>query len=242
MKPLNNPDIEKYLLGKLRGAKLKAFEEQLQNDPEMAKEVNLRKELIAQVEGLGALEMKEQLLEIKKNLEGRRRMMIRRTLGLVAAAAVALLVFGVQFMNGEVNPQGLYDTYYSAYDLPFASRAEGNDSLLGEAGKHYQGKDYAQALPVLEEVLRKNPKDSRSRLALGISQLEQGQLAAAQDTFAHLIDTNDSLYLDQARWYTALIYLQQEKLDDCRKQLIFLSANPRAPHYEQAQVLLQELE
>ena len=241
MQEFTNEKIEQYLLGQLKGEELANFESQLKTNTALAKEVNVQRLLMEQVESLGALEMKEHLLEIKKGLEGKRKLMIRRMLGLSAAAAIALLVFGVQFLGRDAPSRDLFGDYYAAYELPFTARSEKGEELLGQAGVYYLGKDYKKALPVLEKILKENPKDSRSRLALGISQMEMAKEQEALQTFAWLIENKDPLYLDQARWYTALLYLKNEEREACRKQLMLLIGNPRAPHYTQAQDLLKKL-
>ncbi len=242
MQEFTKKQIEKYLLGKLKGSDLTSFESQLKTDTALAEEVKIQRLLMEQVESLGALELKEQLLGIKKDLEGKRKVLIRRMLGLGAAAAIALLVFGVQFLGTDAPAEDLFDNYYAAYELPFATRSGKGEELLGQAGVYYLGKDYRKALPVLEEIIAENPKDSRSRLALGISQMEMAKEQEALKSFAVLIENNDPLYLDQARWYTALIHLKNDQKEACRKQLILLIGNPRAPHYTQAQDLLKKLE
>lgn len=239
---LPNNKIEAYLTGKLKGKELSEFKKQLKTDHQLAEEVKLQRQLIKQVESMGALKMKDQLLEIKEQLQNRRRRLIRNLIGLTAAAVFAGLILGSQFFgNTPPSSQELFAQHYQAYPLPFGDRAGGEEQLR-QAGTFYLSSKYAQALPLLEQVLAENPDDSRSRLALAISQLELQQNAAAQQNLQLLIDREDPLYLDQALWYAALAALQQDQVATCRQHLIRLSGNPRAPHFEEAQALLKQLQ
>ena len=234
--------IEAYLLGKLRGEELAAFKARLKSDAQLAEEVKTRKLLIRQVESLGALEMKNRLVAIKDQMQQRRRKVIRRMLGLAGAAAIALLFFALPLFQTPDSPRDLYEKYHEAYQLPFTSRNTTNQNpILDQAGTYYLAGDYTNALPLLEQLLSEKPSDSRTRLALGICQQKLELQEAALQTFAPLIEKQDALYLDQARWYSALAYLQLEQTEACRQQLIALSANPRAVHYEQAKELLGAL-
>ncbi len=238
---LPNNKIEAYLMGKLKGKELSEFKKQLKNDAPLAEEVKIQRQLIEQVESMGALKMKDQLLVIKEQLQNRRRRLIRSMIGLVAAAAIALIFVGSQFFGDTVTSQDLFGQHYQAYQLPFGSRAEGQEEIH-RIGTFYHTRKYEQALPLLQQVLAENPNDSRSRLAIAICQLELQQIEEAQQSLQVLIDREDPLYLDQAHWYMALAALLQDQVATCRKHLILLSGNPRSTRFKEAQELLKQLQ
>ncbi|MEO1516796.1 MAG: tetratricopeptide repeat protein [Bacteroidota bacterium] len=213
--------IEAYLLGQLNEADKTAFDQQIQADKELAQEVQVQRLLLEQVETLGALDMKERLQGIqqqvrKEEINHRRRYWIFAT----AAAVLALLLYvflGPSLQN--TSTEQIYASHYEPYQLSFGSRAGGNEQALIQAGSLYTQQRYEQALPLIEQLLESEPDNSRLLLAKGICYMESKDFGKALNTFQQLIDRNDSFYLQQALWYSALAHLQLGNAIDARKLL-----------------------
>ena len=78
-------------------------------------------------------------------------------------------------------------------------------------------------------------------MGIGICQLELSNYNEAIQIFEQLIQDEDPLYLNHARWYTALAQLKLNQVDLCKAQLEILIASSQSAYKQQAQKLLAEL-
>ena len=242
MNPPTQQQIENYLLGLLTEAERKALEAQLEQQPELKEELKIQQLILDQVEAIGDRAMKKKLLAIKAKRKikgGGSRLRTLFRLG-IAAAVVATLVIAYSLLSSPPDPQQLFADHYEAYPLPFASREVGEEEIA-RLGGLYRQKNYQAALPLIEQLLITNPQDSRLLLARGICQLNLGELKESIKSFNLLINQQDPLYLDQARWYSALAWLKLDQPAESEKILTIIAEDPEAFYHQKAKELLKDL-
>jgi tetratricopeptide (TPR) repeat protein len=239
--------IDEYLLNRLDGEELKAFEQLLAQDESLMKEVIERRQLLSAMEIVGDLQMKERVKRIHLAEIGRSDKPPANTnkrkwaFALVLLLIASLAIWWVMRPKAQTPPQ-LYAQYYQPYDLNFGTRNTDASQALAEAGGLYKSGKYAEALPLFEQALTANPADSKARLALGICQLELGQYDQALAQFNALMDANDPLFGEQAIWYAAMVRLQQGNVAETKALLEKLVAeSPESALSGDAKHLLNEL-
>lgn len=151
------------------------------------------------------------------------------------AAALTLVAAAVWFFN-----RGDAPTYRQYAQHPRLSlTVMGNtEQARTDAETAFAQKDYARALSALDQVLAAEPDNIKAAFFRGICLLELDRSAEARQIFEVLAVGNSALRED-AVWYVALSYLQENNPTECRNTLQKIA--PGAAHYEQAQQLLKKL-
>jgi|GEM_PF-2216504 len=236
--------IDEFILGHLEGEALASFERQLATDSALAEEVQQRKKVVAVVDAIGDLQMRERVRKIHQAaVQQPGNMGKKKAWKWVIAAILILLALFITwfFLRPKETPEKLYALYYQSYPLSFGARNLESDQQLAKAGNSYKAGNFSEALPVFEQLLSTNPNDSKLRLAAGICRLELGQYDGALAHFQQLIDANDPLYKQQALWYSALAYLQKSDLVKSKSTLEEIVKDKEGQFYEKAAALLSDL-
>ena len=214
--------IDDYLLGRLEGDGLTAFEQQLQTDMEFAKRVNQQKNALDLLRKVGDFEMKKEVQEVQdlfeKGKQSKSLLIVLRP-WLVAAASIALLVFAYVAFQVPTAEQ-LFNSNYLAYDTGYGNRA-GTDPVemkLAEASKYYKEQKYAEALPIFESA-QSEIKEAKLLLMTGITYLELNQFDKAQASFSQLVTQKDPAFQYHGLWYSAMSYLKAGDIEKAKNQL-----------------------
>ncbi|MEM1319684.1 MAG: tetratricopeptide repeat protein [Bacteroidota bacterium] len=234
--------IDEYLLGRLRGDALEAFEKEVADDPNFADQVQQRRTLMEKVDAYGDYEVKAQLKNLhQKEMKLRLR---RRSLRRWGFALFALLLLAIAYWLWQPqkpsSSQQLYAAHYEPYPLNFAARDGNTERALAEAGRFYRSGQYAKALPLFQSVYQADTTESKVLLAIGICLMEAGQLEDALQRFQPLLQTDFDPFKDQALWYAALVHVKQEERPAAQALLQQIVADPQSDFYQQARDLLAE--
>ena len=248
MDNLENNHIDDYLLGRLEGKDLAAFEQKLQTDMDFAKIVSQQKQAMDLLLKVGDLEMKKEVQEVqvlfKKGKQPRSLIQVWRP-WILAAAVIIMLIFSYFALQGPTAEQ-LFEANYTAYNISYGDR-DASDPLkmkLAEASKYYQQKDFAQALPIFESV-QSDLKDAKLQLMMGVTYLELNQFEKAQNSFSQIITEKDPTFQYHGLWYSALTYLKSGDIEKAKSQLQnLLSANNVNGVYKQteAKIILEKVQ
>ena len=245
---LSEQDIDQldaYLQNSLSEAERQAFEQKLQQMPELKTELHFQQSVKEAVVFKEATQLKSRLLKLEDELmaDGSGIKPITRPgshwagkWGLISsmAAALALVAIAFWFLFSQPNNQELYTAYYQAYPNT-------EDPITrGEAGELsgfqlYEQERYEEAIEKLEQ--RNNETDA---FYIAQSYLALGQEEQALEIFSKL-SRKDFEYTDASRWYLALLLLKQDKTDEAIVQLKKLAEQPNT-YQNKAIELLEELE
>lgn len=251
MSEFNYDIISQYLAGELVGDDLIAFEKELQTNVTLANEVKLYKtidnELLLDQQNKAEKENLTKTLNSLSQTHFKKKEV--KVVGInklwwyaattIAAAAVLFLVFRPTTKIEPFNNEIIYASYVNKNidELSFGERGK-NDSSLSRAASSYNKKDYATALPLLENAVADNPKETQLILAIGVCYMQTNQNDWALRSFDQIAE-GKSVYKNKAQWYKALTLLKQNKLTDCKTTLQSIPKD--ADEYNIATELLNKL-
>lgn len=203
--------IEAYLSGELSEPERTAFEARLATTPELATALADRRGLHEHLRAAAAEgELQESLNKLndrffpaqKKGAVVRQLGPARRRWlsGLVAAAAIALLLFaGGQFLMPGAG--STYEQFAEHQPLSLTERGGATNSEKAESAFN-QG-EYGEAADLLKLYLQQQANDQRAKLALGISLLETNRDTQAIRVFTEIAEGGSSV-APYGNWYLAL--------------------------------------
>ena len=247
--------IEQYCWDQLSEAERSQVLQRSADEPEFARELQLQQRLMAvvsqqQEQSLRTLMQEEETL-YKKNPEKTFKpfsfgQKVRTLWPYAAAASIALMLalwWALRPPRPGINEQ-LFMAHYEPYRnlIQPVDRSSPPTDLMGQGLAAYEQQDFQQAVETFTQILE-NDLDSnkdlffyRANAYLGL----ENTSPARQDLTPFL---NDSLHRFHAPslWYYALSFLQEGNLEEARKQLEIIAADPSHYKQEKATALLEEL-
>lgn len=219
--------IERYNSLEMSESERLWFLKEIEGNEQLKKEVDLRRQTDDILKKQAIMSLRHKLSVIDRNrLERKKsrtlsRMMFLRYAALVAGVVIvtSLILFTGQTLTSEE----IVSQFYKSYEAPSALRSatsEANpDYLLGL--KYYNDRDYSNAASQFAKVLESNPYDMQTHMLSGVSSMEEKQFNEAKKSFSTVIDDNNNLFIESARWYLALCYVKTEDKD--RASLLLVS-------------------
>ncbi|RNC86798.1 MAG: hypothetical protein ED556_05080 [Winogradskyella sp.] len=234
-------EIERFLNGEMSAEETKAFETKIASDVLLAKEIEAEKTARAFVNLAGRMTLKEQLEIFESEMKpGSRRVLplwIKRGLRI---AAILIVSFGIyQFTVGQkVNTSEVYETYFLDYDAPSNLRGSYEDVLFNNAFDHYRRENFDEAINAFN-ALNAVTSNTIVHFYTAMSYLSQDSpdYKKAMSQLDMVLETHNN-YSQQARWYKALILLQQNQKDDALELMDYILANQHYK-YQQAKEILR---
>src|SRR5258706_6334650 len=250
--------IEKFLEGRMTTEEKKDCENKLAKDQvhnDMMNDLNLLVDGIkmtasqsSKEEKLDRLKFFTEINEIEKHAGKESAMqakvvpMYRQPWVLSVAASLLLLVALTYYVTREQTPlnEKLYTAYFEPFDSPGSGLTRGNSevTLKTKAYEAYDNGNYKVAAQLFEQII-KEKEDAIAQLCLGNSYLEQNDFAKAEKIFTDMLDKHTEL-ITQAKWYLALTYLKENKMERAKATLWEVSKS--STYGEKAQKLLKELD
>ena len=116
--------IDDYLMGRLQGAALEAFEQRLKEDKDLAEKVQAQQQALGILRQAGDLNLKREIQEVEDSFFRQKRQpaLSRRLSTWIIAAASLLLLFFAYRAWQKSTPNQLYDEYYLAYNTSIGDR------------------------------------------------------------------------------------------------------------------------
>jgi tetratricopeptide (TPR) repeat protein len=242
MQPETYEQIELYLLGKLSGPDLLAFEQRLANEPDFEKEVSLQREVFYAIRLEGKADsFRRQLEGIEKKMAPdvpvRRIVPIRRWLALAAGLAL-LFVAGWWFSNKQTTAEPMTSkALFAAHFLPPESISTAamrdadttENTQLSESDQQwntlwenmerlYALREFEGALASLKQIQALDPAGeyaSETFYYSGLMHLQMGQVQLALEAFEKV----SVGHIEDKTWYSALAFLALNRPEDAKKLL-----------------------
>jgi TolA-binding protein len=250
--------IEAYLRGDMAGEELRQFEKSLESDNALSSEVELFRNLDEALADEQALKLQKETLKLGETYFNKqettatpvRRLSVYRRPLAIAASIALILSLGVLFWTlnsggGSLTNEELYTAYYEPY--AFSETVRGGDepqNAYEEALSAIEQEDYAAAIGLLQTHLTEQPSDMRATFALATSYLETDppRWSEAAASYQTVIEDGNSLMVNQAKWYLALIYIKQGETGQAKPLLQALQSSADKKLAQQAEGILKELE
>lgn len=245
--------IEMYLNGELKGEALKSFLDNLDNDAFYMKEFTIRKEIEDALTESDVIELKNNLdrihlsigdssqKKIKRfefNTTNFRWLLVAATLTLVlVSSAILLYVNNKSYSAGE-----LYSMYYKPYDsyVNVRSGKINSDDIFINALIKYEKMDFVDASTLFKQVLDIDKTNIASNFYAGVCYIETQKFEKASESFQFIINHNDNLFVEQAKWYLALSYLKSNQKEIAKKHFEAI-VNSQSYYKEKATEILDQL-
>lgn len=244
--------LDDYLHERLTAQQLVDFQQMLASDPELRKELELHETLIRGI----VLEsktshFKKHLTELRKEADAiplhepasKKNRKIPVWGWAAGLAAMLLMGFFYFWIAKSVSGETLYADNYEPYPsnvLASITRGDSGMTLQQQAVQAYENGRYEKAIPMLEEILNKEPENAGWQLVLGICYLENNDAEEAEKTLLKAAQNPNSLFYQQAQWYLALTYLKQNNKKQAASVLKDLAAQSGV-YPQKAKQLLTEL-
>ena len=245
--------IERYLRHELNDAERKDFERQVEQNPTLAAEVSLHRQLTKALgnEQLNAFHQKLQVVEqdffeSSTSPTPLQRPIRRRSWWLVAAASITLIVLAGTFWWNQQNqssPAKLFASHFEPYDAHFVERGSDTQpqTTLASAFQAYQQKDYSTALRQFNQVLATDEGNERILFYKGICHLALNQATDAIASLSIIASTDNHPFATQSKWYLALSYLLDERPEQAQPILKALSSETSV-YQQKANSLLNQVQ
>ncbi|MDX9883983.1 MAG: hypothetical protein RBS73_18130 [Prolixibacteraceae bacterium] len=219
-------DIERYLHDELEQEELSVFEEELTENPLLAAEVAMYKEVDIALEEKEIISLRSALEAIGKETRKNNQQAIRMPKSRVAVASIAaslilLLSIGGLLTKQTISENDLYTEYYQPYQGAGIVRS-GNatmDQALTVALQKYNAREYESALKLFQEVIANDEGNPVGHFFSGVSYQETGRFSKAIEEYKIVVKDRDNLFVDQAEWYIGLCYLQSQDRKKAYRQL-----------------------
>lgn len=222
-----NEWIEAYYDHSIIEVERKALEKEAEHDPFLAKKLRLQRESLMAFELLYRAHTREAvqkvLEELKAEKQKKRRLYTRIGAATLALAAVISLLAiytplisspaGSPVVEAEAprntkDPATLAVAYFEPLSLELSTETPTSNRQLAEnARTAFANAEYAQAVPLLKQLLDKDTERSDASLALALSYMALDSTHKAARQFVQLIK-DETDYSEQARWYLSLAYFR----------------------------------
>lgn len=239
--------IERYLEGKLTSQKQKEFENELEKDPSLKRELTLQQELSETLGGEKIHQFRNVLQEVDASWKSEpsrvRKLNIPRLSAIAAAVLVLIVAYRFFLPSKQLSTTALLEEYYDTYPMLLSSRSSDESTeneQLTQAISAYQSQDFERAATTFSEISEINSENLSYQFYQALSLLESQQTAEAITIFQALIAHPSHAFTEQSQWYLALAHLQNEDLAKVKSALENIEDG--AFKYEEAQALLTKLE
>lgn len=209
--------MERYNSFEMTESERQWFLRELEGNEQLKKEVKLRSHTDEILKKQAVMSLRTTLSGIDKNRLERKKNSTFRRMAIIRYAAVfagvAIVTSLILFTGQTLTSEEIINRFYKTYEAPSAQRSAvseaGTDYILGL--KYYNAQDYRNAASQFAKVLEYNPDDMQTHLLSGVSKMEEKQYNEAKKSFTNVIDDNNNLFIESARWYLALCYVKTEE-------------------------------
>jgi tetratricopeptide (TPR) repeat protein len=220
--------IDRYLSEKMDKDELAWFRKEMESNPSLEDEVQMHREIGRAILNEETLEFRARIAslfekeEIATPRQASGRFKIPQTVRVAVASLALLLMVGSGlfiYSHRAIPADRLFDMYYEPYDglVNVRSSSSQMTDILVMAMQKYEDREFESALLLFETVLATDSENITSRFYSGISYLETERYRVAQKSFAGVIEHDDNLFIEHAKWYLGLCYLKtgdREKAKD----------------------------
>ncbi len=241
--------IEKYLKGELDEFEKLAFEDKLQQDTNLQKELKLHKAMMQGVREFFGEKLLEDFAAWDKEVPSKQsqaKQIFLRPLLAVAAVILLLVVMYVGLnYSKSIDNQALFANYYQTYPNYASNTVRGeneNIKVSQKAFQLYSERKYKEAIKIFEQLKAENNEAYYEiNFYWALCYLELDEIEQAENKLAvHVLKSNPHDYTNPARWYLALTYLKMNQIEQCKTQLSYLISN-NTDYTQKAKKLLLQL-
>ncbi|NOZ46226.1 MAG: tetratricopeptide repeat protein [Chlorobi bacterium] len=243
----NNELIEKYLNGELTSDELAYFKSKLENDKELAKELQLVtdvNEFLNNDEPKFKNELKEMIISYKKSK--RKTISLKNALKPMSLAASIIILVGLSFYfyyNFNNSNAQLYKKYYHPYEYSVVERSGKNTGInesLAQAFNEYNLQNYDKALVLFNKSIANDTANQVVEFLIANCYMQTNQTDSAVITLKHLLSYRNNLLSKNISWYLGLCYLKNQENEKAKQMFKYLAEHNNF-YAEKAKSLLRKI-
>lgn len=207
-------EIDDYLLRKLNKEEKGKFEQELNENEELARLVDIHKEVNESITDEEIHQLRQKIQSVLNQRRGRKTIQLRYIL---AAASILVLGFTLMTILKQPDYSKTYTTFYQPYETDLTLRssetkAEGLDFAI----LLYEKREYETSFSILENYTKTTFNNHTALFYLGLSALELEKFEVAEKSLNEVINTEDPALKLHAKWYLSMLYLKTNQLEQAR--------------------------
>jgi len=221
--------IERYNAGEMSDTEKQWFQKELDGNEKLRNEVNLSKRTDEILKNQKVMSLRNKLSELENQRNAVKNPVkdSKKPAYIKYAAVIAglILIGSLTLFSGKhLSSKEIVNQYYKAYEPPTSQRSaqSGTDADFTLAMEFYNIHDYDNAAILFTKVLENKPNDMQTLLLKGVANFEEKKYPEAKQSFGRVIDDKDNLYIDHAKWYLALCYLNTNETEKAKQLFEFI--------------------
>ena len=222
--------IEKYLAKEMQGEELDKFEKELSSDSDLQEELNLHRQVSETLKGEKVHQLRNVLHEVDKDWKVESKEDSAKIINfnfrrvLTIAATVALIIIGLQwFSNSNLSSEELYAANFETYPMLLNQRSvdENTADLItyNNAITFYAKGQNQEALASFEKLIQAQPENITYQFYQANLLLSEKKSGEAIPIFQKILAGDYPLFEEQARWYLALAFLENNEKENAKTLL-----------------------
>ena len=230
--------IDAYLSDSMSTGERLAFEEEMNNNEELRKEVMLQRKTFALLEAAAYIDLKRKVQAI--NEQKSVGSSIGGTLLKVAAVLLVLLIPTYFILNHQYNDAHLFAEYSAPYPDRITTMGSGENQALNEAMNAYNKKDYGAAAELFKAIRLKGTSNEHVILyeAVSLTYSDQAKEAISLLSISKKNEPSNQIALD---WQLILSLLADNQGEKAKVYLERFLEHNDGYQQEKAESLLRDL-
>lgn len=235
--------IERFLEDQLTEEERHNFLRKASNNPQIALEIQLHKDLRDTLCEYDVLNLKEAIQETIQRKRCHTTFSIHHFMTIAASLLimVASFTFYTLHFSTVPRPEEIVEVHFVPYENILSVRSlEAKQDPFEAAMSAYQGNEYIKAIELLEQIPPHRSTYQMSRFYLGISHLAMKDGSKAMKYLSNAFDKEHPFH-EISTWYLALALLQKGDIRGGKVLLKRLSKNKNAYRHDQAKEIVTQL-
>lgn len=245
-------EIEGYIYDELSEEELASFESELSINQALSEEIELIRSVDQALGESDVMGLRDNLQSISRAISAEKqahqsiisRVGSRRVIISSVAASLILLLGITGLLTRQSSDSQLYQKYYAAYHQSSGVSRSGEliaDPLFSAAMQQFNEGRYDAAQPLFLQVLGQNPSNPVAQFYAGASLQATGDYRGAIERYQAVLEDRDNMFVEQARWYIGLCYLQTNDQKKAYQHFKKISQS-QGFYQEKAQAILRKLD
>lgn len=226
----------------MQDAEIKWFEAELDGNPWLRNELLLRQKTDEILKNSDALTFRQKLIEAeaqhKKSNPTFRSITSR--ISQFAAIFIGVVIIGssIMLLNRTPDYNKKAEKHISVF-YPANTRSIGTEyeGIYSKAHKLFETGNYAEVITLLSDIVYEEPE---LNMMLGSSNMKVGYYSRAAVSFNSVIEDNDNLFLEEAKWLISLCYMNIEE-EEKAKPILEGIINSESKYKKDARKILRKI-
>ena len=239
-----NRFLERYLEGKMQSAEKKWFEAEVEGNPGLKKELDLRRKISGHIENQDAIAFRQGLISAEarhRKARAQRKATSKHVIQYAAVFAGLIIIASLGLFTLNNTSDADIASKYSPEYVPLSVSRTSTamiDEAYSMATEYYNSGNYTEAIKWFNRIV---DADMQVEFLKGSSHMQISQYNEAIGSFSKVVEDNDNLFIEDARFYLAVCYLQTGEKESSRHLLEAITRSENR-HKKDARKLLKKID